>query len=175
MKKLLARWKLWRRDALSFEYHRRLGILDREKAVRKDLTPIEVQPEVIIEVFWKVLPVGKGPALSLFVMGDEVLKFDCFGPGDGHYHIAMPFAWKCQQCRLYFPEATVCAQIDRTMFELTRNLGYYLQRNYRPEARRLQIDAAKLQIACAQAKSRMLQFLNEVPELQSPRIATSAA
>ena len=33
--------------------------------VRQDVISYKIQEEIYIDVFWKILPIGKGPALSI--------------------------------------------------------------------------------------------------------------
>ena len=39
------------------------------REVRSDVEWIRVQPDVDLKVYWKVLPIGKGPAVALYVSG----------------------------------------------------------------------------------------------------------
>ena len=48
-----------------------LGRLEKEFRARSDLLRIAVQDGLIIDVFWKSLPIKKRPALSVFVCGDD--------------------------------------------------------------------------------------------------------
>jgi len=54
---------------------------------RSELRQFDVQPGVRILAFWKVVVNGTGPGMVCVVAEDEVLRFDCFGKRDGHYHI----------------------------------------------------------------------------------------
>ncbi len=47
--------------------------------IRRDVEWLRVQPDVNLKVYWKVLPIGKGPAISLYAFGFQILRFDCFG------------------------------------------------------------------------------------------------
>ena len=52
--------------------------------IRHEVEWIRVQPDVDLKVYWKILPIGKGPAVSLYAFGFQILRFDCFGATDGH-------------------------------------------------------------------------------------------
>ena len=80
---------------------------DTKDGIRKDLRNYRVQDNVYIAVFWKVLGIGKGPALSLYVKDREVLKFDCFGKDKGHYHAQTLIAEDTEEHRIFFREPTV--------------------------------------------------------------------
>jgi hypothetical protein len=133
---------------------------------RRDVTTYIIQPQVELVVFWKVLAIGKGPALSLYVCGEEVLKFDCFGPDKGHFHISFSSPVRTTEDRLCFFEQTASEQIDRTLFELENNLHYCLQRHQRRRIRNIKVDKKPLADSCIAAGARMREFLNDVHELQ---------
>lgn len=141
----------------------------RAYPLRKDVVRYAVQEGVYLEVFWKVLEIGRGPAVSLFVHGDEVLKFDCFGQGKGHFHVSER-PWRGPEpptaYRVYLPEKTVEAQIERAVFELRSNAVYYLQRNHDPRIRRCQIDPQRLEAAIERARVQMLEYLRTVSALR---------
>lgn len=127
-----------------------------EPSIREKQETIDVQPGVKFVVFWKSLNIGTGYALSVFVHGHEVARFDCFGAGKGHYHLALAANTKAELDRLFFDVQTVPEQVDRTLFELKKNLQYYLQRNPKRAVRAVTLDQAKLDAACAQAREKML-------------------
>ncbi|MCC5638885.1 hypothetical protein LC593_24255 [Nostoc sp. CHAB 5844] len=133
-----------------------------------DVVIYKLQSEVIIKVYWKVLPIGKGPALALIVSGDEILRFDCFGEDQGHYHVFCGYEYPDRD-RFYFPEKTVEEQINRTIFELDRNLCRYLQLHRSSQIRHLKIDAITLKNVCEQARHQMLKYLWTVPQFEDLR------
>ena len=133
--------------------------------IRRDVEWIHVQPDVDLEVYWKVLPIGKGPAISLYAFGFQILKFDCFGATDGHFHLFLGWPSSTGEERIWLPEPNVTAQVERTMFELTKNVTYYLQRHNDERVRALQLEPANWSAACTQARDKMLHFLCSVPEL----------
>ncbi len=143
--------------------------------IRQDVLRYEIQPQAYFEVFWKVLPIGRGPAVSFFVHGEEVLKFDCFGAGRGHYHVNER-QWSRRAPgvvqRLYLPETTVEAQIERTLFELTTNLAVYCRQNDDPRIRQFVIDREHLQDAVRRMRATMLDYMRRVPAIDRPPNAT---
>ena len=141
--------------------------------LRRDAVAFDGGPEIRGAVCWKSLATGKGPCASLFVLDEEVLRFDCFGPGDGHYHVAVTAPGPEPRRRLYLHEATVDEQIERTVHELTRNLPAYLRYHPRAEVRRCKVDAARMEQLAAEIRERMLHLLDTVPELADlPRRST---
>jgi hypothetical protein len=133
--------------------------------VRRDVKWIHVQPDVDLEVYWKVLSIGKGPAISLYTFGFQILKFDCFGATDGHFHLFLGWPSPNSEDRIWLPEPNATAQVERTMFELTKNVTYYLQRHNDERVRHLRLESEVWSTACARAREKMLHFLRSVPEL----------
>ena len=133
--------------------------------IRHDVEWIRVQPDVDLKVYWKILPIGKGPAVSLYAFGFQILRFDCFGVRDGHYHLLLGWPSPADEERIWLPEPNATTQVERTMFELTRNVHYYLQRHGDERVRRLHLEPATWATACTHVRDKMLHFLCSVPEL----------
>ena len=132
---------------------------------RRDVEWIRVQPDVDLKVYWKILPIGKGPAISLYVFEFQILRFDCFGATDGHFHLFLGWPSPASEDRIWLPEPNATAQVERTMFELTKNVTYYLQRHNDERVRHLRLESEVWSTACAHARDKMLHFLCSVPEL----------
>jgi hypothetical protein len=137
--------------------------------IRHDVEWIHVQPHVDLEVYWKVLPIGKGPAVSLYAFGFQILKFDCFGATDGHFHLFLGWPSPTTEDRIWLPEPSATAQVERTIFELIRNAPYYLQRHADGRVRTLELEPEPWFTSCTQARDKMLHFLRTVPELAEMR------
>ncbi|BAY19667.1 hypothetical protein NIES21_55320 [Anabaenopsis circularis NIES-21] len=152
-------------------YRQQFGRLKHDPS-EQDIVIYEIQPQVLIKVYWKILPIGKGPALELIVSGDHILRFDCFGEDDGHYHIFSGYEYPDRD-RIYFPEKTVTEQINRTIFELNHNLSCFLQLHRSRDIRNLKIDAVALKSICEQARQQMLYYLLTVPQFDDLRIPNS--
>lgn len=132
---------------------------------RQDVRRLAINDQAELHVFWKVLSRGCGPAFSLFVCGDEVLRLDCFGDGEGHYHTQFYCPDTPKRTRLHFFETTASAQVERAMFEITHNLDYYLQRHPRKCVRKTQMVPEVLQSVCRQGEMIAKGYLANVPEL----------
>jgi len=161
---LLRRWL-----ARASGHYDGLGRLAQNFPDRHDLLRIVVQEDLVIDVYWKSLRIGKRPALSLFVCGEEFAKFDCFGPDNGHYHLALFTPAVVRRHRIQFAERTVADQISRTIFEIGGNLGYYLERASSPAIRKFELQREALLSALPIAETRMREFHLSVPELREPR------
>ena len=127
----------------------------------RDVRVLRPQEGVVLEVYWANVPVaGSGPAASLFVLEEEVLRLDCFGDERGHMHfnpeqdeLLKEFAGSVP--RIYFQPAAVARQIERAAFEVTRNAKAAISTNMIRRVRRFQLDQAALQAAAAEMVKEM--------------------
>ncbi|MFC0183177.1 hypothetical protein SAMN04515674_105151 [Pseudarcicella hirudinis] len=154
-----------------FLLRRKRGFSEYQKTksyreIRQGVERLYFQENAFLEVFWKTVSIGKGPSLSLIVLDDEVLRFDCFGHKEGHFHISLTTFYDTKKDRMFFFENSVEEQIQRTYFELTNNLDYYLQRNKSKKIRHFKIDKSLLETALKEACRKMREFHNLVPDLQ---------
>lgn len=130
-------------------------------SVRQNLHRIQLTEQAFIDVFWKALPIGRGPAASVVIHDEEVLRFDCFGAGDGHFHASFLQPHPDSEIRLFFPEDTIPQQIDRSMFELTHNLYYYTQRSPYADVRKFRADKALVQHVSEQIRMKMNAYIQQ--------------
>jgi hypothetical protein len=154
-------------ESIRWSLNRHQGCLRPDASSRRDLETIPINENAHLEVFWKDLKIGKGPAVSLFILGNEILRIDCFGPGDAHLHATF-FQPTGGESRLFMGEPTIEEQIARARFELCRNFRYYQWRDSRKAVRRVQIHPSDMERAYAQACEIMHRFLSEVPIFQEP-------
>lgn len=129
--------------------------------VRRDLKEIPICEDLSFLVYWKVLKIGKGPAVVLKAFDDEILKFDCFGQHDGHYHIAPNYNF-----RIYFFEKTVSEQIQRTLDELSANGLRYLGLQKDTRIRAIKPSLIQYQAAIDAVEKQLTHFCLTVRELQ---------
>lgn len=137
---------------------------------RQDARVHTVQPGLEILTFWldeRIGGGGTGPCLSLYCHGLEVLRFDCFGEGLGHFHLTAFMPWVKRGKRFWFAEKTAEAQIERAVFELIRNLQAYLCLNPRGKVRRMRVDEAAVAAACREAREALMAHLERVDVLHS--------
>ena len=90
------------------------------------------------------------------------MKFDYFGEGDGHFHVDFGRHFRAEQNRIYLPEITREAQIDRSFFELRRNMYYYLKRHRNRRIRNFKIDTAKLEETLVPIRKKMVADIQKV-------------
>ncbi len=113
-----------------------------------DRRQIRSQPDVMLEVYWSRVPgSGRGPAASLFVLDEEILRLDCFGGADGHMHFNPEQAhltggW--DQPRIRFGPGTIPDHIARGVFELKTNGVAALKSNLIKRIHDFPLDAAAL-------------------------------
>jgi hypothetical protein len=107
-----------------------------------------------------------GPAACLVVHGSEIIRFDCLENAFGHYHVATPYPYGIRKGlvgEIRLPEKTVEEQIERAIFELQGNSGYYVQTHPRRKVRSTRLDDQRLAAVCAEMKSKMLEDLKLSP------------
>lgn len=129
------------------------------------LFPYRQPDDTYIEVFWKdfgaaegvdpLLRGGIGPVLSLVVSGHEAMRFDCLGE-QGHFHVALVRPRAGSEIRIWFRERTAPEQVERAVFELRRNLDYYLQRNPVEAVRSARIARDEHETRCEEARRAAL-------------------
>ncbi len=145
------------------KYH--YGRMQPDVLSRQDACQIPISLQAYLEVFWKDLPHGTGPAVSLFIKNEEILRIDCFGPEVGHLHTGF-FMPSSGECRLRLPEKDRAAQINRAVFEICHNWHYYQDRILIPSIRQYKLEQKQVEKAALEARELMFQFLREVPALQ---------
>lgn len=122
------------------------------KLVRHDVCFFPIGSLAKLEVYWKLTDLGRGPAIILHVLDQYVMRFDCFGEKVGHAHFYVVTPEKHCESRLFLPEKTIEAQIERALFELSTNLDYWLARHRHPSVRRVRLDSEILMTAIEQAR-----------------------
>ncbi len=128
------------------------------KAVRQDVQQFHLEPNVYFETYWKKYGIGKGPAVIFYAFEEEVLKFDFFGKGKGHFHTQLLKPAPTEREVLFFAEETVKAQIERAIFEFEHNLYWYLQRHPLKSIRQLQFDNDSLIKTLKLVKAKLISY-----------------
>lgn len=128
-----------------------------------DVRSLALQPCVWLHVYWLTLETQAGPSASFIVLGDEVMRLDCLGAGNGHMHLNLRQVRGYREggaARLYFREQTWNGQIERACFELENNLPYALATNRARNIRATRLTAAELGRAAAFARVEMLSLVD---------------
>ena len=132
-------------------------------ATASDLHIIDIQADMRLDIYWANRQLGPGPGASLFVLGDEILRLDCFGTAGlgGHYHIN-PRQIELSSpgpARLFFPPGSHEEHIERAAFELERNLPAALAMNREARIRRFEVDHTRLARAGKEMRQAMRAML----------------
>lgn len=127
----------------------------------RDVRVLRPQEGVVLEVYWANVPVaGSGPAASLFVLEEEVLRLDCFGGERGHMHVNPKQDQLLKEFvgsvpRIYFHPGAIARQIERAAFEVTHNTKAAISTNMIRRVRRFQLDQAALREAASEMVKEM--------------------
>ena len=157
-------------------FMRSTGTLGRRwlrRSARNDWQRHAMGPDVDLVTFWldeRIGGGGTGVCLSLFCRGYEVLRFDCFGATEGHFHIAPFTPWAifgARERRLEFREQTLEEQVQRSLFEVLENLEFYLQLNPKRRVRNTRVDRDARLAATNEAHKALKGYLDDVPVLRS--------
>jgi glycosyltransferase involved in cell wall biosynthesis len=125
-----------------------------------ELEVLHVQQDIRVEVYWIAAKLASGPAASVYVFDDEVMRFDCFGSGRGHMHLNL------KQSRLIpggggaFIRISGGTQddIDRAYFDLNHNLEYCLRLNRNPRVRKIRLNPERLSEAAGWMRDRLTRL-----------------
>ncbi len=144
---------LWRfKEELSVR-----GLWRNRQRNRKATQALPVQENAQLIVYWKKEKIGTGPSVSLEICGREVVRYDCFGDGLGHYHI-FPF----DDLRIYFDEKTVHEQIKRSLSSIRSNHPHYLRNHHSKKVRDVELKPDNLEKSLAEAKKLMIKYAKEL-------------
>jgi hypothetical protein len=122
-----------------------------------DVELIPVQPDSYLAVYFKRYGTDVGPGVSLYVLENEILRFDCFGAGRGHYHSLPCLAPFPGTERIEFGADTVETQVSRCVEEISMNHAAHLAGHFRRCIREFRFEQTRLDAAAAEARDRMLR------------------
>lgn len=116
-----------------------------------------LQERVWVAVFWKDLSDGVGPSLSAYVDAHELLRFDCYEGGPGHYHVFQNDrqAWRG---RIEVLEGTIDEQIESTLRALSRSLSDAIQRHDDRKVREIVLDQSAVEAALPVLRARLRDY-----------------
>ena len=121
-----------------------------------DVELIPIQPDGYLAVYFKRNSTGVGPGVSLYVLENEILRFDCLDKGNGHYHSMPCLAAVPGSERSDFAADDREAMVNQTVDEITRNYAAHLAKHFRRRIREFRFDQARLDAAVAEARDKML-------------------
>jgi len=127
-----------------------------------DLEEIQVQDRAVLYLGWaEVTGVGAGPAASLYVHNEEVLRLDCFGGTAGHMHLnpeQNKLIMTHGSARIYFQPGSREEHVDRAAFELVKNTRGALAANKLSRVRGFELDTEKITAAA----ERMIEGMRKL-------------
>lgn len=134
--------------------------LKRKNSVRKDVKTISVANGIEMDVYYKnVEAIGSGPAISIYLDEREVLKFDCFGGGAGHYHVSQRNNLNRFTDRFQLPNGSRRDHLNRCLFELQQNITGFFQLSDIEQASEKNIDVAKLHNALQLTERHLSKYV----------------
>ena len=104
---------------------------------KHDLVEYPIQDNVRLESYWRDDAGGRGPAASLFVYDDEIMRFDCFGGDNGHCHFNLR---QTRGRRWMYPDGSFQDHIQQSLFDLRTNLNFCLQTHQDERVQEVQIE-----------------------------------
>ena len=121
-----------------------------------DLELVPIQTNSYFAVCFKRYGTDVGPGVSLYIFENEVLRFDCFGNGRGHYHSLPCLSPYPSKDRINFKAETIEAQIDQTAEEIINNYPKHLSKHFRGRIRDFRFSQTQLETAVAVVCGKML-------------------
>ena len=124
--------------------------------IRIDPFRVHVEPHFYFLIFYKNLPSGRGVTISVYIHDIEYLKYDCQGENDGHYHIYNQNG----ETKIFFDETTRESQIEKSIQDISQNLGDYLKRSDYPVLQEFEFDPhSYIDVLSSVVKSKMLEYV----------------
>ncbi len=115
---------------------------------RRHVERLEVQDDICLKVFRIEEGATRGPGASLFVKGEEVLRFACLGHGRGYYQVYPNRLKRWDVSRHYFKEKAVDAQIDAAVRLVDCETQERLRASPVSALREVALDVDRLAQAC---------------------------
>ncbi len=149
-----------------FYYRFRRGKPQETLDWMSDQRLIRPQKDVELWVYWYDMPSKvRGPAASLYVLGEEVLRLNCFQGNKAHMHLnprQQEFAMRVA-ARLFFPDGSPAERVERAAFELRANTDAALKSNRIGRVRDFRIDSQALMAASNAMRAYMMELLDRHP------------
>ena len=128
-----------------------------------DVELIPIQPGGYLAVYFKRYGTNVGPGVSLYVLANEILRFDCFDGARGHYHSLPCLSAFPSSERIALTGDSIDAQINQTAVEISENYAAHLAKHFRRRVREFRFDKASLEAAVSEARGRMLSAHRKAP------------
>lgn len=126
---------------------------------KHDLVEYPIQENVVLQAYWRDDVGGRGPAASLYVFDDEIMRFDCFGGDNGHCHFNLR---QTRGRRWMYPEGSFQDHIKQSLFDLRTNLTFCLKTHQDERVQEIQIAQESLEQASQKVEVQLLEFADKL-------------
>lgn len=126
---------------------------------KHDLVEYPIQENVLLQVYWRDDAGGRGPAASLYVYDDEIMRFDCFGGDNGHCHFNLR---QTRGRRWMYPEGSFQDHIQQSLFDLCTNLTFCLKTHQDARIQEIQIVQESIEQAAGKMETQLLEFAEKL-------------
>ena len=126
---------------------------------KHDLIEYPIQDNVLLQVYWRDDVGGRGPAASIYVHDDEIMRFDCFGGDNGHCHINLR---QTRGRRWMYPEGSFQDHIQQSLFDLRTNLTFCLNTHQDAHIQEVHIPQKSLDEAARKMEIHLLEFADKL-------------
>jgi len=123
----------------------------------EDFEIITIERNAYLVAFWKDLDNGRGPGFSLYVHNYEILRYDCLGEDEGHYHF---YGVSDNSHAMPLGNATRKQQVEGSFNVLLTVCLKYLPEHTVPIVRTFRLDSKKVEQAYERARQWMLEPLS---------------
>lgn len=126
---------------------------------KHDLIEYPIQDSVKLQVYWRDDAGGRGPAASLYIYDDEIMRFDCFGEDNGHCHFNLR---QTRARRWMYPIGSYQDHIQQSLFDLKKNLTFCIQTHQDERIRNTEIVQESLEQAADKMEEKLLEFAEKL-------------
>ena len=126
---------------------------------KNDLVEYPIQEDVLLQLYWRDDAGGRGPAASLYVYDDEIMRFDCFGGDNGHCHFNLR---QTRGRRWMYPEGSFEDHIQQSIFDLQTNLMFCLKTHQDTQVQEIQIVGESLEHAARKMETYLLELADKL-------------
>lgn len=126
---------------------------------KHDLVEYPIQEDVLLQVYWRDDAGGRGPAASLYVYDDEIMRFDCFGGDNGHCHFNLR---QTRGRRWMYPKGSFQDHIRQSIFDLQTNLTFCLRTHQDERIQEMQISQESIKQAALKMETYLLELADKL-------------
>lgn len=134
-----------------------------------------IQADAYLATYAKYYGTDVGVGVSLYLLDNEVMRFDCFGTERGHFHALPCMTALPGSQRIDFDSPTIDGQIAQTATELLERLDGHLAGHFRRRIKEFELDREAFASAVASATERMRRDYAAVREIARAPAAGPAA